>query len=377
MTAVCENAKIKEFCEKFYCKIGSDTCEKCKNDPRYVQDVLIPARVEFLEEKRRASKLGLVGPCKYINKKRQEERICCGGRKQMTDMVECGLYNAAKDTGFCQSCFRDKKYHICVSDNQRRLGCGIGDTLDALWVVEGLKEKLTDREVVFHTPHVDWANLAYDHNEGMAGGPSIHYMNRYSEELLNKECRIDSYAGATNCIPKKPALKFDKSFRVHSDEKYIVLAPSCAWPTRQWPIGSWIYLECIIREQLGISTVILDSKDQRGLFQGFCYWAQKPDIVCNIVHHALLTIAQDSMLSHLGGILDAKTIAIHSSLTHEHLFKYYPSVVSIKPKQGLCQDCFFQHTAGFRSGCDHGCWSLQTITPLRVFEEVKRAIATD
>lgn len=268
-----------------------------------------------------------------------------------------------------------KKFHVSILSPCRNWGLGIGDTIAGLFAVTGLQEKYPEAEITYYTNNVDWAKLGWQNSKDINQLPQderIYHLSDYPGELRKKCNRIEDYCSHVDCEPVFPKTNFRRDFRVHARHKrYVVLAPFTAWSSRQWPLSHWLYLECLIRENLKLDTVVLDGLDRIKIFQGYCYWGQKPEIVANVFHHAACVIANDSMAAHLGGLVKAKTLAIHSSLPSAVLFKHYPTVRSIEPREGECKSCFFDYAKGYRSGCDHGCFSLAGITPQRVLEEIE------
>ena len=258
--------------------------------------------------------------------------------------------------------------NVSIGSKDRRWGFGIGDTLDGLWAIAGLKEIGVSPK--YFTPHPQWAKLGHDNVEHVDKLPATAiFLCDYGRELAQKEVRIESYCNAAKVAPQRPKIKI-KRFGVVAGE-YVVLAPYTAWDSRQWPISHWIYLESLIREKTGKKTVVVDATARIvPLFSGFCLYGQAPGVLSNIFLDAACVVANDSMAAHLGGLLEVKTIAIHAALPASALFKYYPSVRSIMPTPGSCQSCFFQHENGYRAGCDYGCHSLAGIAPSMVLEEI-------
>jgi hypothetical protein len=68
----------------------------------------------------------------------------------------------------------------------------------------------------------------------------------------------------------------------------------------------------------------------------------------------------------MGGLLGIPTYAIHAQFKPEHLFSY-TNVKSIY-KNIDCAGCKFIN--GFKQGCNMGCYVLNSITPIDVYNTI-------
>lgn len=253
---------------------------------------------------------------------------------------------------------------------------GVGDTLSGLYAVAGLRKKHPDAKINYYTPNPKWANLA-------TGVNNFHIDKRngvYTKELYydyQAECEQEAdrkkwYCKALDVDPAKPEIK-PIGEKIHEKEKYIVLAPGCAWHTRSWNIAGWMYLETLINQYLRINTVIVGGKkeaDILNLFNGAKYCATTPENIANLVHHAECTVSNDSLAAHVAGLLDAPVLALIAMYRPDAVFSLMPSVFPVVPNIP-CRFCYQKEEKGYRTACNLLCSGLASITPYMVFDKLR------
>lgn len=384
----------KDFCGRWFIPLDPEgaTCAKCggntQQDKEFVEQVLVPNRVAHFEkiyQIRRNKGLDTLSSCPHMREQWDEPKTCCGGKIVQAKMIGCSLYGFRRQKDYCRFCARTEFLNICVTGRDKKFGGGIGDTINGLYVIQGFAEQsgLPAEKITYYTPYPDFSKLCWPNSRHISEvdkAENVYYLNDgYSQQLRNGEVRIDSYCKSFGITPKRPPVRTKFDYRVHLGEKpYVLLAPYCCWGSRQWPISHWKYLNTLLVEA-GIDCVIVDSQQKRimDVFAGFCYWALPAEKLANVFHHAALVVGNDSMAAHFGGLLGVKTLAIHAAISPESLFKYMPTVKSIYPAEGECRGCFFKPAQGYRNACNDQCHSIAGISPKRVFDEVKNALANN
>lgn len=264
--------------------------------------------------------------------------------------------------------------NVCISDKAKIAGCGIGDTLLGLLIVQGLKDKGED--VCYYSPYPKFSDLFHANNQHFSVAPtnSIFLYEGYSEnyrknpvlnrlDLLNKDLRV---------TPKIPKIRKIVKNRIFEHD-YILISPTTHWKSRQWNVENFRYLEHLILEKTRFKTVLIDSvPDIIKNFQGTFFYGQPPEFLLNLFSFATAIVANDSFASHFAGILNKTCFAIHAALPHNHLFSGYETITSITPND--CKACYFQHKNGYRQACDLGCWALNSITPKIVFDRILKHV---
>lgn len=317
-------------------------------------------------------------PCKYAEKEWEEIRFCCGNKKEELHLVQCGLYNENVEKNYCMSaCTRQEKIHVAICAPQGGPGQGIGDTLQGLWAIWGLKEKYPDREVVYYTTNQEIAQLSYTNSKHVSKAQDNIHTNLnddYDSRLRSKESFVDYYCQKLDCTPKKPEISFDRTRQFH-DGNYVLLFPFAAWNQRSWPITYYLRLEDRLSD-MGLNVVICGVKRDEWAFKNFSnratyYCNLNMQDLCNLVWFSDLVISNDSMPAHLCGITETPCIAIHTHLSEYALYKYYTSVTSITNSD--CNSCHWDESK-HKNYCMSKCWSLKAISPEIVLQEVLRKL---
>lgn len=259
-------------------------------------------------------------------------------------------------------------------------GGGIGDTVVALYAACGMAQA-TGREVVYYARYRQWIDRASfpgveirDHQEigvdasgGWEGPHGYHAATRTARSRLWAYCtnlanayRLPPFEGVRPHLPPPP---------VTSGQPYAVLAPfTSAWPAREWPAWKWTAVAHNLAAR-GIRPVGVGTREQRHRLAATlpgheCHYGTTADQVLDIMQGAMVVVANDSGLAHVGGLLDVPTVAVHAgSLPHAYLFERGNSISSV--------------TSGLRlPRADANADALGTITPARVVAGVTDLLAS-
>lgn len=256
---------------------------------------------------------------------------------------------------------------------------GLGDAIVGLYAIEAIKQKYPNRQINYYTRFNNWikqqsvgVNLK---NIGDAEKvDTINLQGDYDNELLYATDRKQQYCdrieiGLTPTIPKLDNSFFKDIKTSIRNDNYIIIAPFATTAPRTQPLGNQHYLIDLIRENTDLEVILLDSAGDGKRHQNFnCfrYQGHPPEVVLNLLYYSKGLIVNDSGLAHMGGLLDIPTYAIHTQFKPEHLFSY-TNIKSIY-KDMDCAGCKFIN--GFKQGCNMGCYVLNSITPIEVFENI-------
>lgn len=263
---------------------------------------------------------------------------------------------------------------------------GLGDAIVGLYTIASLLNKYPNKTINYYNRFTNWihwwsgrANFKSLSEESKI--ESIDLWSEYDKELIHSENRKLWYCQRVeeNLLPYFPTLDEKKFFRdigkrIH-EKDYIIIVPFATTTTRTWSIHNWHHLSKIIKDKLNLDIILLDSPGDGKRHQFFdClrYWGQPPNIVMNLLYYSKCVISNDSGLAHLGGLLKKPVIGISSQFKPEKLFShglYYPVY-----KETICSGCQFQEDKGFIPSCNIGCWTLSSITPYDVLDEVEKVI---
>lgn len=362
----------KKFCETWYTDTNDKICKLCKTDPVFVERVLKQKKIKHLENQRRL-KIMKNWPCEHAIDEFEETRKCCVNKEETTRLVNCSLYNETVERNYCDiSCTRQKKININITSHEGGNGQGIGDTLQGLWAVWGMREKHQGREIVYYCSHPEIAKLSYPNSKHSSEAVSVAYTNLnedYTKKLESRESFIDYYCKKLDCSPKKPPMQFNRNRRFHHDENYILIFPFAAWGVRSYPVTYYYHIAYELCE-MGYNVVLAGAKQNAWAFKNFdervkYYYNLPPLDLVSLVYHSELVICNDSMPAHLCGILDVDCVAIHTQLSKEALYKYYETITSITNSE--CNSCHWK-SEKYKYYCSSKCWSLKAISPIRVLE---------
>ena len=296
-------------------------------------------------------------------------------------LVDCNLYNERVEKTRCLTCTRKKIISVRVANkHEGATGHGIGDAFMGLWAIWALKEENPGREILYYTPHPDWTKISWIGSRHLDDAPedSLNMHENYGEKITSFESFIDFQArkvGAKN--PIKPKLYFNRNHKPVDDKKYILIFPFSCWNPREWDVSNYKYLTKILCDN-GYNVVVCCESSKAEIVSGFdhrsiFFHGMSAEFVFALANHAELVICNDSMPAHLCGLLDTKCLAIHTHLSSFTLYKYYKNVHTITNDE--CNFCHWQVDRGFSYACDSRCWSLQAISPKRVFYEIERRIS--
>jgi ADP-heptose:LPS heptosyltransferase len=255
---------------------------------------------------------------------------------------------------------------------------GLGDAICGLYTIYGLIDKYPKADITYMTRFVDW--LRWWHQgyrlTSIQNIESINLWENYESEKLLSIDRKQWYCNQieNSLVPKIPKfdkIQFLKDIKSPIENKnYFVIAPFATTEVRTWPKGNWIYLIKLLKE-LNYEVILLDGPGDGQRHKDFpCmrYWGQKPEIVYNLLWNSKGLIANDSGMSHIGGLLDIKTFSIAVQFHPKNLFSLTNNIPIYRDIS--CSGCQFDTTKGYSTYCEGGCWVLNSITPENVIKEV-------
>jgi hypothetical protein len=239
-------------------------------------------------------------------------------------------------------------------------GGGIGDTIVALYACAGLA-KATGRQVEFHARWSDWISRASapgvtivpytrDYGTDISGGWDGPY--GYHKATASAPSRVWAYCanlaaafGIQSFEPVRPIVDTSVA-RLTASGRYAVLAPFVSdnrWAARQWPTERWTELAHGLTQQ-GLAVVGIGAGEQRDALAEVLWgvpgatwrYGVSPAEIVDLLIGSAVTVANDSGIAHVGGLLGVSTVAIHAgSLPHEYLFAMAPTVTSVTSTQAI------------------------------------------
>jgi heptosyltransferase-1 len=257
---------------------------------------------------------------------------------------------------------------------------GLGDSAVAVYAASALAQCGID--VTLHTPQASW--LSRVRQPGLeiidAAPPTdaTPLYRDYDGHLRYAGSRAYWMSGSLDIdlVPCRPA-EIDRAVtcdRLGFDH-YVVLAPFAMWKTREWPSAHWIRLTHLLSES-GYDVIALGShldaeRIEATFNKTYAFWAaqQEPEWIIDVMLGADVVIGNDSGLTHLAGLLDVPTIALHAHLPPEVLWDC-TNVHSLAP-QTACTFCRWQSWRGYKEPCDDACSALATIGPESVMQAVE------
>lgn len=361
------------FCARYFIETNEKICDRCRNDSVFHLS-LVENRVKNL-----AAGLGKLAPCHFRGEVREIEKICCGGKKEKTKVIECALHQQVLELSCCLAC--DQAINISHSSG------GIGDIISGLYCCEGVKKAFPNMTVKYFIKRPEWVsfsrNIEIRNFEEACGTSKIYDLfYDYNGELEAEGNRKEWYCKRFpwKITPQAPKLTPPENIKTPKisfpefKNGYIVFSPFCAYPPRTWPLCNWLYLEHLIREKLGLQAVIIDigiENKKREKFHGFTMWGFPAPDIYNILYHSKGLICNDSGMAHFAGLINVPTIVLMAHAPKAGIFSYAKSIKTIEPKTP-CAHCYFRYRNGYIYACDSGCWALNSITPLAVFTEIQK-----
>ena len=220
---------------------------------------------------------------------------------------------------------------------------GLGDAVCGLYAACGLADA-TGETIIYYAHSHEW--MARVSHPGVivhplrAMGADAAPVATYWHEITTHQTRCGRYCetlakafGIPMFTQRRPAF-IVTTIKEKKPERYIVLAPFAAYDSRTW--DKWTSLANRIIA-MGVKVIAIGSRAQRAkLEQAFrtthATWifGASPAEITELMFGAEMTIANDSGIAHLGGLLGVKTLAIHAGcLPHHFLFDMAPSVRSV------------------------------------------------
>jgi ADP-heptose:LPS heptosyltransferase len=271
---------------------------------------------------------------------------------------------------------------------------GIGDAICVLYAACGLAE--AGYKVTYNARHYKWVKWAGHPNltlrelpkDETCGGVDVNqdYMEQLAEGFRGtlksrphwalRAIRVQYPSVPVSIEPARPR-SVDKPAPVDSG-KYIVLSPysSCVGPARDWPAANYARLVNELTKEGHRVYVALTSehKHDAWMYHPAKVWIDaKPEDMCSLVAHAHLLVANDSGMSHLGGLFGTPTFAIMAHIEPETTFWCADSVQGIVPDERVwCRFCSWQKEGGHLRSCQAFCGALASILPDDVLFQLRK-----
>jgi hypothetical protein len=257
---------------------------------------------------------------------------------------------------------------------------GLGDSAVAVYASSALAQCGID--VTLHTSQANWLSRVCQPcltiTDAPAPADATPLYRDYDGHLRYAGSRAYWMSGSIDLdlVPCRPA-GIDRTITCDrlGFDRYVLLAPFAMWKTREWPMTHWIRLTHLLSES-GYDVIALGShldadRIAATFNKTYAFWAaqQEPGWITDVMLGAEAVIGNDSGLTHLAGLLDVPTIALHAHLPPEVLWDC-TNVVSLAP-QTACTFCRWQSWRGFREPCDDACSALSTIGPEVVMQAVR------
>lgn len=257
---------------------------------------------------------------------------------------------------------------------------GIGDALCLAPYLRAIKEDWPDRKLRVKVSPMAYPFLqlfdCYDylettahlHNEMPVHG-AIQANYGFTDQQKNhfptpRGERYRQNIGAARGV--LPSLREPKRIR-DLNRRYadhIALCPFSIDPRREWSLQHWLTLEQHLLAR-DYKCVVLHSEATRcEKFHSEKLTGKPADVVTSVLLNAAAVIGSDSGLTHLGGILGKRTIALQGSLPLRKIFGHYPHMDYLEGPL-VCGTCCDDPKV-MDQRCHTSCAQLQSIDPLAV-----------
>ena len=183
----------------------------------------------------------------------------------------------------------------------------------------------------------------------------------YSRCVIDGEWQV--HGDPVGSLPEK-ILHADKCPEL--PERYVLLAPFCSTPDKEWSITHWRLLVHLLIENGHKVVVIGTPTDQERLKAGFTksgatyFWGFKPDWTARAIINADLVVGNDSAITAVAGLYRRPTVALCAQYQDD-----YPLDGTVKtlypPKRTSCSPC-----NGARFSACTSCSAMQLISPFDV-----------
>lgn len=287
----------------------------------------------------------------------------------------------------CLPCTNGIEADISVYSSAR----GIGDAVCALYACTGAVR--SGFRVALYSSQAHWLNRNVNPRIKLVSADApkkcIDLNKGYNTQLRVSDDRKQWYCDNI-CLAKgldagqiKPALPLLNTSAVGPGPipgHYVLMSPFSAWRGREWPSINWARLAQILYNN-GIQVVVLGgSGDRTRLEQVFggtrakWWYGMQADWTINAILNSDLVIGNDSGMTHLSGMFNRPTLAIHSQMPADTLWSH-TSIRSLSP-ENVCTACRFQADRGYSDICQSACSSLGTISPEKAFSVVSQMLAS-
>lgn len=260
---------------------------------------------------------------------------------------------------------------------------GIGDAVCGIYAACGIAD--TGRPVEFFTKNFPW--VKYASHPGVKILPydeSVFDANaNYRQQMRDAEAgklisRSHHYInnlkvgfGLQDCDPCRP-----KSIdRPNALNGKIVMAPFSTHQSRDWL--HWRRLAMLLKD---LPLVAIGIEKQQKEIEHYFFGLPveikidcPPNEVIELVSGAACVIGNDSGMMHLAGFYGSKAICLMAQFDPEYTFYCSPSVEWIVPDMS-CVGCHTVADAGWDPDCLRMCSALQTITPDKVAQQVRKYV---
>ncbi len=270
---------------------------------------------------------------------------------------------------------------------------GIGDHVTAVYTACGLAN--AGHEVIFYSKYPDWLNRVKHPNLKIEREApcdfSVYW--RYDDELIAAqkgtcESRAHWYAQNTSeyygipiTEPSKPQEILPPTKPNKRSQRYVLIAPFSAGPTRAWEEDKWQFLaEDLISK--GWHVVAVCSQKEAPVLNKMFNYLKKveqitgadADTILDLIHYADKIVANDSSIAHLSALLRKPVVVVCSHVKPEFVFGCANEyVIPVSPDQQMypCVWCCWTHDGGFRYGCLERCDALQSIEHDKVIKVLR------
>lgn len=300
----------------------------------------------------------------------------CGHFEYQSTCRTCILHHNRKvQRGvWCPPVYSEPPHNgICVMMQSQ----GIGDVLLGCTAVAGLRRDYPHLPLSYAVrPGLEaWARLCdqWDTVSAPPKGSKVYdpYAS-YRTELDEQLVRYDNYSRACNTRPGLPHVSIDQDDINWARDKAngaVVLAPFSSHAARSWHLLHWRFLETLLLDR-GYRVIIIDGKNGRcGKFVSPALIGERPGRVAALVSAASCTVANDSGIAHLCGLVGARCVALVAQVDGRKVYGFWPSVNVIQASLP-CGRCYFRG-AWYSPECRSACVNLNTITPYQVIDEVR------
>lgn len=289
---------------------------------------------------------------------------------------------------------------LILSDIDR----GIGDNLCAYRVIYAYAD--SGILINFYTGYKEWIPFFHENINlfNLTDVPSNNIeisvdVNTSHDQYYNMNYNNETYSKWYSHIIQRNAYKsFDlkldlvspqKTFnniidgyheKISKSESYIVIAPHSSELYKNWSPYHFRRLIKLISTHIKIPIYVLSTYQELQKTNSItneienCYKFvnKSPAEISRLIKNCSLYIGNDSGISHLANMLGVKMISLSATNDPMRLYDNTDNVVSmLQPKLHSCFGCHKDESKGFDFNCNNVCSTLQSISPIEVFEKVQ------